>query len=223
MYLDEVSEADWTDSQINTQINFRYLGVYSAVIETFEDYYRKVVTSGTVANQSEYALPDDFFKMQRLEVKYDSNSEYRKANYFNTQQMNLQIGTSYYGATHRPIYSLSGEYIQLLPVPKTSVDAGLRMYYVRELPELSSDSDEIDIPFANRYGNYIALAAAGDLLRKGQQEEAAAARYIAEYELSLQQMKSQLENRHDGVKYILDTQNDILSFDNELITPYTYN
>lgn len=223
MYLDEVSEADWTDDQINTQLNFRYLGVYSAVLEVFEDYYRKVVTSGTIANQGEYALPSDFFKMQRLEVKYNASEEYRKVTYFDTQQMAQQIGTDYYGATHRPIYSLSGDYIQLLPVPETSISSALRMYYIRELPELSADSDEIEIPFANRYANYISLAAAGDLLRKGQQEETAAARYIAEYELSLDQMKSQLENRHDGVKSILDTEGEIIQFDYQHTPTYTYN
>lgn len=223
MYLDEVDSADWKDAQLNTQINFRYLSMYSAIIDTYENYYRKVVTTSTVADQSEYALPDDFLKMQRLEVKYQSGDNYRKATFIDTERIPGQLGTDSYSSATRPAYSISGEYLELITVPTESVSSGLKMYYIYELPELSADTDELNIPFVNRYAHFIALGAAGDLLRKGQQEETAAARYIAEFELGLQQMKSQLEDRFGGVKTILDTENDIISFDNELLTPYTYN
>lgn len=213
-YLDESSPADWTDAQINRELNFAYMEVYTAVVETFESYYRVVSTANLVANQQEYAVPSDFLKMVRLEVKYDSTGDFYKAGRFDFQQLSTGYDNDTYGSTSRPLYQITGGYIRLLPIPTTSVTSGLRMEYIKTISELSSDTDEINIPFPDRYGRLITLGAAAQLLRKGQQEESVAAKYQEDFQIGLEKMKQELEDRNtDGTKVILDVLGENINFE----------
>lgn len=216
VYLDEVSPADWTDSQINREVNYAYLELYTAIVETYDAYYRQVSTSNLVADQQEYELPEDFFKVQRLEVKYDSAGDYYKAGVFDFRQLRLAYDTTGVGNPSRPIYEISGNYIRLLPVPDESITSGLRLEYVKTISELSSDTSTIDIPFANRYARLIPLGAAAQLLRKGQQEEAVAAKYQEDFMIGIEKMKQELEDRNiDGMKTIIDVVGDNINFERQ--------
>lgn len=222
MYLDEVSEADWTDSQINSQINYKYMEMYTAVIETFEDYYRTKVTTNLVSGQTEYALPSDFFKLKRLEIKYTNDQDERRAaTKVDFQQIPYSTDTTYYDSTYRPVYDFSGSYIKILPQPSENVPDGILMYYIKQISELSSDSSAIDIPFPNRYAYYIEKGAAGALLQKGQQAEGPAAGYLLEFAAGIEKMQSELEDRFiDGTKMIVDTIREPMNLGDERLTGY---
>lgn len=205
-YLDEVSEADWSDVQINGEINYAYLEAYTAVIETYEDYYKTDYTANLVEDQQAYALPSDFLKMRRLEVKYDSDGNYVKATPYNFDQIGVAYDSTTFSSLMRPIYELSGSYIKLLPLPSENVTSGLRMIYIAQETDLDSDTDTINIPFPDRYGKYIVKGACAELLRKGQQEETVANLYSQEFQVGLEKMKQELEVRYaDGSKMIQDT------------------
>ncbi len=215
VYLDEVSTADWTDAQINRELNYAYMEVYTAVIETYEDYYRTKATADLTANTQEYQLPDDFFKMRRLEVTYTSGESANKAIRTDFEQNKFQLSSSTQGSTSRPLYDLNGNFLRLLPVPQTDVTAGLYMWYIKQIDELTSDSDEIQIPFPDRYGRLLVIGASAELLRKGQQEESVAAKYDEKFQVGIEKMKQELEDRYaDGSRYILDTLQDDLNFEN---------
>jgi hypothetical protein len=215
-YLDEVSQADWTDTQIDREINFAYMEMYAAVIETYEDYYRTKQSANVVANQQEYALPTNFYKMRRAEIKYAStDSERRKVTPYNFDQNRRQLDSTNYGSTGIPLADLSGNFIRFLPVPTEDVTEGILITYIRQATELEETSDTIDIPFPDRYAKYIAIGAAGELLRKGQQEETVASRYDDKFAIGLEKMKQELENRYaDGNKMILDMVGDWNDFSN---------
>lgn len=221
MILDEVSEADWTDSQINTEINYAYMEIYTAVVETYEDYYRKVQTSPLFASKQETALPTDFYKLRRLEVKYYTADAYVKVTPYSFDQIGYAMDTTLYAATNRPVYELSGNYIRLLPLPPTDTTGRLRMVYIAIPDNLDEDTDEINIPFPNRYGQYIVLGACAKLLKKGQQEEAVGRGYQEEFQAGLEKMKNELENRYaDGTKMILDMQGSTNDFTNNVAITY---
>lgn len=214
-YLDEVSAADWTDVQVEREINYAYLEVVSAVIDTYEDYYRSRYTADFVASQDEYELPTDFLKMRRLELKYVSTDERIKANRFSFNQIPRATNSTSYSFLGSPIYDLSGDFIKILPVPTVAVTEGILMYYIRQVSELSEDTDEIDIPFPDRYGKLVTIGATAELLRKGQQEEAVAAKYDDKFQIGLEKMKSELEDRiADGPKMIEDTLGEYNDFGN---------
>lgn len=214
--LDETSEADWQDSQIYSAINYAYLEMYTAVVETYEDYYRTLVTTSTIEDQQEYAIPSDMYKLRRLEVKYDSDGDYAKARAYPINQTSLPFDTTSYSATNIPIYELTGNYIRLLPIPDETIVGGLRMIYIATESELVDTDDEINIPFADRYAKYIVWGACAMLLSKGQQEETVASKYEDLFQVGLEKMKNELENRYaDGAKMIQDTQGSNNDFGNQ--------
>lgn len=212
-FLDESVAADWTDAQVNREINYAYMEVYTAILEVHEDYYRKIVTTNLTANETEYALPSDFHKLRRLELQYDAAETRIKATRQPFDQLSGEYNSATYGSTNRPIYEISGNNLRILPMPLVTVSNGMRLIYIKELPTLSDDADEIDIPFANRYASLIPFRSAAVLLRKGQQEEAVANKYDLRFEAEMEKMKQELKDRYnDGTAVILDTLGDNLDF-----------
>lgn len=214
-YLDEVTQADWTDTEVTREINVGYMKVYSAVINDFEEYYSTKSTANSVANQQEYALPSDVYKIRRVEVNYnpsDTNSLPRRALPLSMDEVLRDLGNSAMGITvyRNPAYYMRGNTIGFIPVPTQSGTATITLWYIKTITELSSATDTIDIPFADRYYDAISLEAAGTLLRKGQQEEEVARQYLLEAEQRRQKMMMELKDRAaDDAKQITD----ILGYD----------
>lgn len=206
MFLDEVSEADWSDSQINTELNYAYMEVYTAVIETYEDYYKTDLTASFSASTASYALPDDFFKVRRLEVRMYSTDEYVKATPYSFDQIGTAVDTTSLGLLMRPIYELSGSYLRILPLPPSDTTGGYRLTYIAQATEMDDDNDTINIPFPDRYGKLVVKGAVSQLLSKGQQEEVVASKYFDEFQIGLEKMKNELKLRYaDGVAMVQDT------------------
>jgi hypothetical protein len=219
VYLDEISPADWLDSQINRELNYAYSEVYSAIIEVYEDYYKEDATVGLVEDQQDYELPDDFWKLRRLEAKYDSDGDYVKATRYDFRQIKSPYDSSTFGDSSTPIYELSGNYIKLLPMPSETVTAGIRLSYIKTISEMDDDDDTIDIPFPDRYGRLIVIGAVAQLMRKGQQEEAVAAKYQDDFQIGLEKMKQELEDRIlDGNKVVLDVLGENINFERTIAT-----
>jgi hypothetical protein len=209
VYLDETSEADWLDSQLDRAINYAYMELFASVIETYEDYYTTETTTPLVAGQRKYSLPDRFYKIRRLEVKYSAEDTYRKAHPYNMDVQRRGLGDTTSGTTNYPQYFLTGNFLNLNPIPSESVDAGGYMLFIKQPPELALEDDAINIPFEDRYAGLIPLGAAGELLRKGQQEETVASKYLDDFRVGLEKMKQELEDRTaDESKSIIDVLGD---------------
>lgn len=210
-YLDEVVQADWTDTEVDREINVGYMKVYSAVCTVYEDYYSTTATANLVANQQEYALPSNFYKIRRLQVNYNPDADpvvFKRALPVPLDSILQSLDGSVAGimTTRNSAYYLRGQILGLLPVPTASATGGLALWYIKIVSELSSSTDEINIPFPDRYYDAISLEAAGTLLRKGQQEEIVAAKYLSEAELRRQQMQIELKDRiSDDTKSIVVT------------------
>lgn len=216
-YLDEVSAADWSDDQIDRELNYAYQEAVTSVINVFEDYYMQEWTPDLVANTSKYALPSDFIKIRRLEVSYVTGTERRKATRFAFESNARQWDSTNYGATSSPLYDLTGNYLRILPVPTANVTDGIYCEYIYQVPDMSASTDTINIPYPDRYGNLIVIGACAQLLRKGQQEEATAAKYEDVFQVGLAKMQAELEDRiNDGPKMIVDTQGSWNDFSNAL-------
>lgn len=217
-YLDEATTADWTDVEVDREINVAYMKVYTAVVGVFEDYYSTKATASTVADQQEYSLPTDFYKARRVEINYTTSiadSVARRAIPVSLDAVLRDLGDSSSGVTvlRTPCYYIRGSLIGFLPVPTETGSAAITLWYVKQISELSSASDTIDIPFPDRYYDAIALQAAATLLRKGQQEEVVAARYLQEAKDLRDQMMAELEDRTaDHTKQVEDLIGDDIDF-----------
>jgi hypothetical protein len=209
VYLDEQTASDWTDAQVTRAINYAYMEVYTAVVETYEDYYRTKYTADLEADRQEYALPSTTYKVRRLEVQYDPDGTARKASPYNFDEEGQSLSSTTNGSVNNPRYYLSGNLLGLKPIPSQDVTDGIIIWAITTPSELAESTDAIDIPFPDRYGGLIPLGAAGELLRKGQQEEAVAAKYMEDFRIGLEKMKQELEDRFaDGSKYIIDAVGD---------------
>lgn len=214
-YLDEAAQNDWTDIEVDREINVGYMKVYTAVVNVYEDYYSEKTQFNSVADQQEYTsahgFPSNFWKMRRVEINYnvsDSNSLPVRALPVSMDSVLRDLGNSALGITvyRSPAYYLRGNTLGFIPAPTRSGTNAITLWYIKTISELSSASDTIDIPFPDRYFDAISLEAAGTLLRKSQQEEEVARQYLRDAEERRQKMMMELEDRTaDDAKQIVDT------------------
>lgn len=216
-YLDEVVQKSWTETEVKRECNNTYIELVTAVVEVFEDFYLSRTDFSLVAGQQEYGvsdgLPSNVYKIKRIEINYDvaanANSFYR-ASPTNINNFRSSIVNQNIGSTSMPMYYPYGfgnaMKIGLLPIPKKDSANGLRFWNIYEVSPMVLPTDEVNIPYSERYASLIALGAAGVLLRKGQQQEKDAARYIAEYNNGKQTMMEELKQRNaDDAKVIMDS------------------
>lgn len=217
-YLDESTESDWLDSELNRAINKAYHRVFTAVVDVYEDYYITEATADTVGSQQEYSLPSDFYKIRRVEINYDienSNTAFSRALPINLDSVRYRLANTNSGATTitNPSYYIQGDILGFLPIPSNNGDEAIKIWYVRILSDLVENSDNVDIPYADRYYGIISKAAAAEALRKGQQEPFEAKRLEDEAQADIDNMKRELEDRiSEEGKKIIDTSGDHLDF-----------
>lgn len=214
-YLDENTEADWLDTDITRIVNKHYQRVVTAVVETYENYYITEATADTVANQQEYSLPTDFFKIRRVEIKYDSSGTFSRALPADLDSVRVNLGNTNQGLgiLRNPTYYIQGSYIGFLPVPTAAGDENIKIWYIKQISDLSSDSSEINIPYPDRYYGIITKAAAAECLRKGQQEPVEAKRLEDEAQDDIDRMKRELEDRiAEEAKSVVDVSGESLDF-----------
>ena len=219
-YLDESTQADWMDTDLSRIINKHYHRVVTSVIDVFENYYITEATADTVADQQEYALPSDFWKIRRVVINYDissSNASFSRCLPVDIDEIRYNLGNTNTGVTvvRNPSYYLQGDLIGFLPVPTNDGDEAIKIWYIRYKIDLVEDTDTIDIPYPDRYYSIITKAAAAEALRKGQQEPIEAKRLEDEAATDLKKMQMELEDRiaEEG-KRVIDTSGENLDFSN---------
>jgi len=217
-YLDENTQADWLDTDLTRIINKHYHRVVTAVMETFENYYMTEATADTIANQQEYALPSDFFKLRRVEINYDivgDPTSFMRALPSDLDQVRNSLSKVDVSTiiSRNPNYYIQGSIIGFLPIPNKNGDEAIKIWYIRYLTDLVSDSETLDIPYPDRYFSIITKATAAEALRKGQQEPIEAKRLEDEAQKDIDNMKRELEDRiAEESKTIIDTSGENLNF-----------
>ena len=217
VYLDEVAEADFLDTEVLLAINRAYQDVAGSVMEIYEEFYVTTTpfTYAVVANTQEYTIDSSLIKTTRVEINYDPQTASSvavraipiKSNEVRTNLNNTNSRYSFASPGYYLHGNIGAQKIGFVPVPTIADTSGqsISVWGVALPSDLSSDSDNVNIPFADRFAYLVALRAAAQLLRKGQQEENNAQNYINEYQKGLVQMKSFLADRQaDGVRMIQD-------------------
>lgn len=216
-YLDESSQADFLDTEVLRSANRAYHDVIGAVMEVYEEYYNTTTpyTYAVVANQQEYTIASSLIKTTRVEINYDpitaSSVAVRaiaiKPNEIRTNLNNTNSKYSFASPGYYLHGNIGAQKIGFVPIPSIADTTGKSIsVWGIDLPsDLSAAGDNVNIPYADRFAYLVALRAAAQLLRKGQQEENNAQNYINEYQKGLVQMKSFLADRQaDGVRMIQD-------------------
>jgi len=220
MFLDEVSEKSWSETEVEREVNYGYHDVVTSVMTTYEDFYMTTpIFVGIINAQQEYGvtdgLPNNVFKLRRVEINYNTNTNplvyVKGAPIRDISAIRDSIMTSGTGsATLRPLYYVYGFsanfHIGIIPVPMQDAPNGIKVWYIPTIADLVNPTDVPNIPYPERYSTIIPLIAAGNLLRKGQQEEVVAAKYLEDADKMKQDLMQELEDRiSDDGRVILDS------------------
>lgn len=227
-FLDEVAQADFLDSEVDRAINYSYHDLVSEIMEVWEEYYLTTtpVTISTVADQQEYSLDTSIIKVERVEINYkpsDSNSKPLRAKAIRINELlryleDDSVGSSaLFSCGYYLIGNQSSQKIGFVPIPGNAGTNNVEVWGIQAPADLSAAGDSVNIPYPDRFSQLIELRAAVDLLRKGQQAEAEAARYMTEYLAGASRMKTFLAERQaDGPRTIQDAALEDIGFDMQL-------
>ena len=221
-YLDEVTQLDWSNDEVDREINNGYHEIVTLVMETYEDFYIGKTTLDTVDNKQEYSsvdgLPENMFKVRRVEINYRpdvANSVATLAQPATLDDINMTLNNTNPPVTpfHKPVYYLigggsgaSGQRMGFIPVPNTGGTAAINLWFIEEVVDLESSLDIVKIPYPDRYAALISRYAASVLLSKGQQEEKIAIAYMNMFEQGLVKMQRQFRERiADRTMSVTDT------------------
>lgn len=218
VYLDEAAQADWLDTEVDMAVNLAYHDVVAKVMEVYEGFYETTspFTYALVANQQEYVIDSSLIKVTRVEVNYQPstpNSQSIRATAIKMDELKLNLQNqnttgSYFSAGYFLHGNPGAQKIGFVPIPLESDTTGqsISVWGVALPTDMSNASTNVNIPYADRFYYLINLRAAALLLRKGQQEEASAARYMAEYAVGAQDLMTFLKERQaDGPWMIEDS------------------
>jgi len=224
-YLDEAVQADFLDTEITSAINIAYHDVASSVMDIYQEFYATLVpfTYALVAGKQEYLIDSSLIRVERVEINYQPdvpNSVSGRAMPVKMDEVRGNLAnTNATGSFVSPIYYLHGDIgaqqIGFLPVPTVSDTTGksISVWGIALPSDLVKTTDNVNIPYADRFYYLICLSAAAQMLRKGQQEEQNAGNYIIEYTTGLQKMEDFLKNRlSDDGDYIVDSALDDIDF-----------
>jgi len=225
VYLDEVSARQFLDSDVLMAANRAYQDVCGAVMEVYEQYYETTTpfSYALVANQQEYTIDPSIVKPTRVEVNWQPNVPNSVSSRLIPIKMNEVRGnmanTNPQGSFFSAGYYIHGDQgtqkIGFIPVPTIGDTTGqsIKVWGIAMPSDLINTTDNVNIPYADRFTYLVSLRAAAQVLRKGQREENNAQNYITEYEKGIVQMKSFLKDRQaDDLTIITDVLGDDLDF-----------
>lgn len=228
VYLDEAAQADFLDSEVDRSINYAQADVAKNVVSINEDFYFTTTPKfvSTLANVQEYAFDATIVKVRRVEINYnpsDVNSVAVRATAIKTEEMPQRLASNSLGSSglFNPGYYINGQQgsqvIGFTPVPNNAGTNNVSIWGVVMPSDLVNASDSLSLPYPDMFGYLVELRAAAILLRKGQQAENIASKYLQDYKDGILEMKNFLTDRQsDGVQMIADALGEDTIFDHPM-------
>lgn len=178
-----------TETEVKANLNRGYQKIVNRLVNLGQDYYLQLTKADLVANQSSYGLPDDFRKLDRIEIGYGSSATRYKARGINRNSIN---DPQYVFSQSNPAYSLVGNQLELFPTPTANVTAGLWMWYFEGVADMVDDSDEPNLPLT--YADLpIEYAVGKAKIRQGLIEEGQL--MLSEFYAEIQRMEEEVVDR----------------------------
>lgn len=156
---DQVNSGFVTDAELNGYINSSLKALYDMMVDAYgSDYFAAEPPYDLTSTGDEtYALPDDFYKLQGVDLKIDSESYttlkpfmFAERNSYKDPYFSLRTRNAFY------YYKIYGENIKFMPKPPANTE--FRIWYVPICPTLALDSDTFD--FVNGWEEYVIVDAA---------------------------------------------------------------
>lgn len=201
-YLDDPNGGYFTNSVMLQFINKASREVQKQLLQAGENFYVTAQQTTLVPSQSEYILPSDFRKVNRLEVITQGtapNESKIVLESISLQQQDI-LSNSTIGVPNA--YVLKKNRLILFPAPDNTYV--LRLWYSYRIADMVNDTDIPDVPY--EYHEYIAILAAIDGFVKDDRPFTNLATMKEEYKAL---MKQDCEERtEDTPRHIIETSSD---------------
>lgn len=154
-YMGESStENHIASSEINRYLNEGQSQLFCAIAELFEGFFRTSTTLSEVADTAEIALPNNCYRVSRLDRLKNNGGGALNLPYtmnrladsrYSYDQSRGVFGQIYGLREHETGYIQHGQtQIELVPAPKSSTTDSLKLYYVYRPAEMTDDKH---VPF----------------------------------------------------------------------------
>jgi hypothetical protein len=186
-WVDDVNADYFTSTQVTAFLNNAQVEVQKMLLRAGENFYTKAVQTTTVVNQTDYVLPSDFLKINNIELITSGtvpNEEIITLDQITLNQRHLVRNNA---STPRYFY-IHRDRVVLAPIPDKAVT--LRMTYSYRVADMSSGTDEPDVPV--QYHEYLAVIAALDCFLKDDRQPDI---LMAKKKMYEDMMKKDQENR----------------------------
>lgn len=150
------------DAELTRSINDGLAELYDLMVEVRGDlFFATTVDLTTVAGQTSYDLPDDFYSLTKVIASRSGSDQWCSVPLWGLDDYPYLLSMKA-GSGNVLRYRLQGTRLVLLPVPVSGET--VRVMYVPTFTPLVSDLDSVD--GVNGWADYAALSAAIDMMQK---------------------------------------------------------
>lgn len=153
-----------SDSELTSYINSSVAELHDLLVQSYgSDYFLELNEFSTVANQQDYDLAADFYKLRGVDAKLNG-SDFFTLKRFNFNERNRFEGFGIWSLTGiaHVRYRLMGNKLRLSPMPDTNVD--IKVWYIPVATKLVADGDTLDD--LNQFAEYVIVDATIKMLQK---------------------------------------------------------
>lgn len=156
-WLDDLQFGYFTESQIEVWLNNAQREVQKLLVKAGNARYNRWVQTSLVVNQTDYVLPQDFKKVQNLEVVVSGTVPNESTSPILPITTNQKYLVASQSGTPR-FYRFRKNRLVLTPAPDTALT--MRLEYTYLVTDMTLDTDIPDVP--DEYQELIALLACAD-------------------------------------------------------------
>lgn len=186
-WLDDIQQSYFTPTQLNMFLNRALKEVQKYIVGSGQDYYQHCVQTTLVVNQRDYVLPEDFQKLNRLEVVISGTSPNETFSVVSPMTLNQKDQLFAFTGTPGNYYYKNN---RLVLEPAPNLPLILRLVYVYIVADMENDYDVPDCP--EQYHEMIAILAAIDAFIKDGRDASLLLTKKTEY---LERMKQDVDER----------------------------
>ena len=168
--IGDSTSTDFSDVDTLRHLNSAYQRLVILALSASGDWQpmgnNKQTTSITAATRS-YSLPSSLLKINRVDIKYPSGGEYKKATQIDYSKIDSAGLDEYTTPTNHPQFDLKQDKIEIFVSNKTAsisaVTSGILIYYEVDITELADAGNEpAEAVVPEPFSRLMALMAASD-------------------------------------------------------------
>lgn len=154
-WLDDPNAGYFTREKVKQWLNNGQLEVQKRLVDAGQNWYLKCVQTTMVANQTHYALPEDFLKTHRIAIVDSVGTANETENALTPITLQEQRFLGQMAAYPQAFY-LKKDRLVILPKPDTTYT--MRLEYSYRVADMVQDAEEPDCP--EQYHELVAIEGA---------------------------------------------------------------